>query len=153
MWAEFYWLILFNMFSKAESKKLRQQFWTSFGIVFRRKWVLYDTDIKELQLKFTFNRKFAQVSIDVIDEDPLIREYYFEKLLSLKKILTTEYLPNSIFEEEYELPEGKVISRVYVQLDGVSIHNRNQWPEAMKFLNDNMEQMEAFFVEYKDLFR
>ncbi|MBO2545470.1 DUF4268 domain-containing protein [Salegentibacter sp. BDJ18] len=141
------------MFSKAESKKLRQQFWTSFGIVFRRKWLLYNTGIKELELKFTFNRKFAQVSIDVIDEDPLIREYYFEKLLSLKKILTTEYLPNSIFEEEYELPEGKVISRVYVQLDGVSIHNRNQWPEAMKFLNDNMEQMEAFFVEYKDLFR
>lgn len=141
------------MFSKAESKKLRQQFWTSFGIVFRRKWLLYNTGIKELELKFTFNRKFAQVSIDVIDEDPLIRAYYFEKLLSLKKILTTEYLPDALFEEEYELPEGKIISRVYVQLDGVSIHNRNQWPEAMKFLNDNMEQMEAFFVEYKDLFR
>ncbi|WP_339649662.1 DUF4268 domain-containing protein [uncultured Salegentibacter sp.] len=141
------------MFSKAESKKLRQQFWTSFGIVFRRKWLLYNTGIKELELKFTFNKKFAQVSIDVIDEDPLIREYYFEKLLSLKKILTTEYLPDALFEEEYELPEGKIISRVYVQLDGVSIHNRNQWPEAMKFLNDNMEKMETFFVEYKDLFR
>ncbi|APS39948.1 MULTISPECIES: DUF4268 domain-containing protein [Salegentibacter] len=141
------------MFSKAESKKLRQQFWTSFGIVFRQKWLLYNTGIKELELKFTFNRKFAQVSIDVIDEDPLICAYYFEKLISLKKILTTEYLSDAIFEEEYELPEGKIISRVYVQLDGVSIHNRNQWPEAMKFLNDNMKQMEAFFVEYKDLFR
>ncbi len=141
------------MFSKAESKKLRQQFWTSFGIVFRRKWMLYNTGIKELQLKFTFNRKFAQVSIDVLDEDPLIRAYYFEKLLSLKNILTSEYLPEAIYEEEYELPEGKIISRIYVQLDHVSIHNRNQWPEVMKFLNDAMEQMEAFFVEYEDLFR
>jgi len=141
------------MFSKAESKKLRQQFWTSFGIVFRRKWVLYNTGIKEIKLKFTFNRKFAQVSIDVIDEDPIIRAYYFEKLLSLKKILTSEYLPEAKFEEAYELPEVKVISRIYVQLDNVSIHNRTQWPEAMKFLNDNMELMEAFFVEYKDLFR
>ncbi len=141
------------MFSKAESKKLRQQFWTSFGIVFRRKWVLYNTGIKELQLKFTFNRKFAQVSIDVLDEDPLIRDYYFEKLLSLKNILLSEYLPEAIFDEAYELPEGKVISRVYVQLDNVSIHNRNQWPEAMKFLNDNMEKMEDFFMEYKELFR
>ncbi|HKL36391.1 MAG TPA: DUF4268 domain-containing protein [Salegentibacter sp.] len=141
------------MFSKAESKKLRQQFWTSFGIVFRRKWMLYNTGIKELQLKFTFNRKFAQVSIDVLDEDPLIRAYYFEKLLSLKNILTSEYLPEVVYEEEYELPEGKIISRIYVQLDHVSIHNRNQWPEVMKFLNDAMEQMEAFFVEYEDLFR
>ena len=141
------------MFSKAESKKLRQQFWTSFGIVFRRKWVLYNTGIKELQLKFTFNRKFAQVSIDVLDEDPLIRAYYFEKLLSLKNILLSEYLPEAVFEEEYELPEGKIVSRVYVQLDNVSIHNRNQWPEAMKFLNDTMEKMEDFFMEYKELFR
>ena len=138
------------MFSKAESKKLRQQFWTSFGIVFRRKWVLYDTDIKELQLKFTFNRKFAQVSIDVIDEDPLIRAYYFEKLLSLKNILVSEYLPEAVFEEEYELPEGKIVSRVYVQLDGVNIHNRQHWPEVMKFLNDNMLKMEGFFQEYRD---
>ncbi|WP_037314672.1 DUF4268 domain-containing protein [Salegentibacter sp. Hel_I_6] len=141
------------MFSKAESKKLRQQFWTSFGIVFRRKWMLYDTGIKEIQLKFTFNQKIAQVSIDVLDEAPLIRAYYFEKLLSLKNILISEYLSEAIFEEEYELPEEKIISRVHVQLDNVSIHNRNQWPEAMKFLNDAMEKMEAFFVEYKDLFR
>jgi hypothetical protein len=138
------------MFSKAESKKLRQQFWTSFGIIFRRKWVLYDTGIKELQLKFTFNRKFAQVSIDVIDEDPLIRAYYFEKLLSLKNILISEYLPEAVFEEEYELPEGKIVSRVYVQLDGVNIHNRQHWPEVMKFLSDNMLKMEGFFEEYRD---
>ena len=141
------------MFSKAESKKLRQQFWTSFGIVFRRKWLLYDTGIKEIQLKFTFNQKFAQVSIDIFDEDPLIRPYYFEKLLSLKNILISEYLSEAIFDEEYILPEGKIISRVYVQLENVNIHNRNQWPEVMKFLNVTMEQMEDFFVEYKDLFR
>jgi hypothetical protein len=114
--------------------------------------MLYNTGIKELQLKFTFNRKFAQVSIDVLDEDPLIRAYYFEKLLSLKKILISEYLPEAEFEEAYELPEGKVISRVYVQLENVSIHNRKQWPEAMNFLNEAMEQMETFFVEYKDVF-
>ncbi|MDR9458433.1 MAG: DUF4268 domain-containing protein [Salegentibacter sp.] len=138
------------MFSKEESKKLRQQFWTSFGIVYRTKWILYDTKQKEIQLKFTFNRKFAQVSLDVIDPDELFRAYYFEKLLSLKQILRNEYLPEAIFEEDYELPEGKTISRVYVQLDGVNIHNRQQWPEVMKFLNEHMLQLESFFEEYRD---
>ncbi len=138
------------MFSKEESKKLRQQFWTSFGIVYRTKWILYDTKQKEIQLKFTFNRKFAQVSLDVIDPDELVRAYYFEKLLSLKQILRNEYLPEAVFEESYELPEGKAISRVYVQLDGVNIHNRQQWPEVMKFLNEHMFQLEAFFEEYRD---
>ena len=138
------------MFSKDESKKLRQQFWTSFGIVYRTKWILYDTKQKEIQLKFTFNRKFAQVSLDVIDPDELVRAYDFEKLLSLKQILRNEYLPEAVFEEAYELPEGKLISRVHVQLDGVNIHNRQQWPEVMKFLNDKMLQLEAFFEEYRD---
>jgi hypothetical protein len=86
----------------------------------------------------------------VIDEDPLIRAYYFEKLLSLKNILISEYLPEAVFEEEYELPEGKIVSRVYVQLDGVNIHNRQHWPEVMKFLSDNMLKMEGFFEEYRD---
>lgn len=138
------------MFSKEESKKLRQQFWTSFGIVYRTKWILYDTKKKEIQLKFTFNRKFAQVSLDITDPDELIRSYYFEKLESLKTILITEYLPDARFEEHFELPEEKTISRLFVQLDGVSIHNRNDWPKVMKFLNDNMLKLEAFFMEYQD---
>lgn len=138
------------MFSKEESKKLRQQFWTSFGIVYRHKWILYDTKKKEIQLKFSFDRKQAQVSLDITDPDELIRAYYFEKLQSLRKILTTEYLPHAVFEEHYVLPEGKTISRIYVQLDGVSIHNRNDWPKVMKFLNDHMLKLEAFFLEYRD---
>lgn len=138
------------MFSREESKQLRQQFWTSFGIVYRTKWILYDTKKKEIQLKFTFEKKFAQVSLDITDSDELIRSYYFEKLQSLKTILKNEYLPEVIFDEHYELPEGKTISRIYVQLDGVNIHNRQQWPEVMKYLSDNMLKMEAFFEEYRD---
>lgn len=138
------------MFSKEESKKLRQQFWTSFGIVYRQKWILYDTKKKEIQLKFSFDRKSAQVSLDITDPDELIRAYYFEKLQSLRKILTSEYWPNAVYQEHYELPEGKTISRIFVQLDGVSIHNQKDWPQVMKFLNDNMLKLEAFFLEYRD---
>lgn len=141
------------MFSREESKQIRQEFWTSFGKEYPRKWILYNTKIKEINLKFSFNRKFAQVSIDVIDEDELIRAYYFEKLLSLKKILLSTYLPEAIFEEHYELPEGKIISRAFVQLDGVSIHNRKDWPEVKKFLAKNMSQLEEFFQDFSDFLK
>lgn len=139
------------MFSREESKKLRQQFWTSFGLVYRRKWILYDTKIKEIQLKFSFDRKQAIVSIDVVADDELIRAYFFEKLLSLRKILQSEYLPEVIFDENFELPEGKIISRAYVQKTGLSIHNRNDWPAAMAFLAENMAKLEEFFQEYRDM--
>ncbi|MDX1544591.1 MAG: DUF4268 domain-containing protein [Christiangramia sp.] len=138
------------MFSKEESKRLRQEFWTSFGKEYPRKWILYNTKVKELQLKFTFNRKLAQVSLDIIDEDELIRAYYFEKLQSLQKILKTEYLPEIIYEENYVLPEGKIISRIYVQLANVSIHNKKNWPQVKEFLSSRMTLLEEFFKDFSD---
>lgn len=141
------------MFSKEESKKIRQEFWTSFGKEYPHKWLLYNTKMKEIQLKFTFNRKIAQVSLDVIDEDELIRAYYFEKLESLQKILKSEYLPDIIFDEQYELPEGKLISRIYVQMDNVSIHNPKTWPEVKEFFFKNMLLLEEFFKDFSDFLK
>lgn len=87
------------MYSREESKKIRQEFWTSFGKEYPQKWLLYNTGTREIQLKFTFERKYAQVSLDIIDEDPFIRAYYFEKLESLKTILGNDYhLPEIIFQ-------------------------------------------------------
>lgn len=140
------------MFSREESKQIREEFWTSFGKEFPMKWLLYHTKLKEIQLKFTFTRKLAQVSIDISDQDELIRAYYFEKFLSLEKILKSEYLPEAILEAEYELPE-KVISRVYVELDGVSIHNKKDWPEVKQFLFQNMLKMEEFFKDFKEFIK
>ena len=34
------------MFNREESAKIRQEFWTSFGKSFPRKWLLYNTKIK-----------------------------------------------------------------------------------------------------------
>ncbi|AXT55726.1 DUF4268 domain-containing protein [Aquimarina sp. AD1] len=138
------------MFSKEESKKIRQEFWTTFGTNYPRKWLLYNTKIKDVTLKFTFTTKFAQVSIDIEPHDDIIKAYYFDKLLSLKNIIKEEYINDIIFDELYELENGKIISRVYIELANVSIHNRKTWEEAMVFLNNHMDKLEAFFLEYKD---
>ncbi|RKS42672.1 uncharacterized protein DUF4268 [Gillisia mitskevichiae] len=138
------------MFSKEDSKKMREEFWTSFGKKYPHKWVLYHTGIKEVQLKFTFNTDLAQVSIDISSADEVIQEYYFEKIYALRTILKEEYLPTIEIEKNYLLPEGKEVSRFYVQLDSVNIHNKTHWPQVFEFLNNNMGQLEAFFIEYKD---
>jgi hypothetical protein len=136
------------MFSKEESKKLIQEFWTSFGKEYPHKWILYNTKIKDIQLKFTFTTKFAQVSLDIGSQDEIVRSYYFEKLIALKTILKTDYLPEVEFSENYELPEGKTISRIYLQLDEVSIHNKKDWPRVFQFLHAKMLLLEHFFIEH-----
>lgn len=139
------------MFSKEESRQLRQEFWTSFGKSFPRKWILYDTKLKGFSFKFHFDNKNALVVLDL--EDHLEnRINYWEKLQALKAILLDEFLPNAIFNETYFLDNEKEISRIYVSLEQkVSIHNKNTWRDVMEFFHKNMSLFEAFFETYKDV--
>lgn len=141
------------MFSKEESRLIRQEFWTSFGKSFPRKWLLYNTNIKGLSFKFHFDTKKALVALD-LEDDLNNRINCWEKLVALKSILLEEYLPNAIYEEEYYLENGKEISRIYVPFEQkVSIHNKNTWQQTMEFFNENMLLFEAFFDEYKDIIK
>ncbi|WP_172916965.1 DUF4268 domain-containing protein [Capnocytophaga canis] len=141
------------MFSRAEAKKLREEFWISFGKSFPRKWVLYDTKIKDFSFKFYFDQKKAMVTLDIEDNNLENRCLYYNKILSLKQILLTEYLPDAIFEETHILPNQKEISRVYVQKYGVNIHNKESWRETMEFLYRTMSQFESFWFEYEDVIK
>ncbi len=138
------------MFSKEASRKLRQEFWTSFGKSFPRKWLLYNTKIKGLSFKFYFDTKKALVALD-LEGSLENRINYWEKLVALKTILTNNYLPEAIYSDTYFLDNEKEISRIYIPLEqNVSIHNKNSWREVMVFFNDKMIRFEAFFEAYQD---
>lgn len=139
------------MFSKEESRKMREEFWTSFGKSFPRKWILYNTKLKGLSFKFHFDNKSALIALD-LEDDLEHRINHWEKLVALKSILLDEYLPDAIYNESYFLDNEKEISRIYLPLEQkVSIHNKNTWRDVMEFFNVNMNLFEAFFEEYKDV--
>jgi len=139
------------MFSKEESRKMREEFWTSFGKSFPRKWLLYNTKLKGLSFKFHFDNKSALIALD-LEDDLEHRINHWEKLVALKAILLDEYLPDAIYNEAYFLDNEKEISRIYVPLEQkVSIHNKNTWRDVMEFFNVHMNLFEAFFEEYKEV--
>jgi len=141
------------MFSKEESARLRQEFWTSFGKSFPRKWLLYHTKIKDLSLKFYADRKTAAVMIAIEMKDNDLRKTYFNKFLSLKKIFLKE-IPGLIYEENFVLDSGKIISCIYLPINKkVSIHNKDSWVDIYDFFNINMDKLEKLFLEYKDFIK
>ncbi len=139
------------MYGKEESKRLRQDFWIAFGKSFPRKWVLYQTNIKGMAFKFHFDLHGAMVSLDVDHNDLEIRMALWNKLLSLKTLLITEYLPEAQFNDSYLLDNQKEISRIFMVKEGVSIHNKNTWQEGMIFLQETMRRFEAFFEDYREV--
>jgi hypothetical protein len=139
------------MFSKEESRLLRKEFWITFGKSFPRKWLLYDTKIKDFSFKFYADRKKVMVLLDIEMPDDELRYMYFEKVEALHNIIRNDFLKEVLFERDFVLEDsGKIVSRMYVVHEGVSIHNKNTWQEMFYFLKDNMHQMELFFYEYED---
>lgn len=138
------------MYSKVESLKIKKEFWVEFAEAYPRKWILYDTKIKDFTFKFYVDNKKAQVLLDIEPKEDEKRKIYFEKMESLKNILTEEYLPEVILEKNFYLETGKIISRAWVEQLNVSLNNRSTWPEIFNFFNKTMSQFELFFYEYED---
>ncbi len=150
------------MFSKEESKKIRQEFWISFGEKtaelpsrdFRKKkWILFKTGITDLSFKFECERKFARVCIDFEQRDLMKRLSYWEKFESLRAMLDENTPAEFFWEEAFILDNGKEIARIYCQLDGVSLYNKSAWSSIYDFFISNMLEIEELYLDYKDFIK
>jgi len=138
------------MYSREETQKLKREFWIAFAEKYPRKWLLYDTKIKDFSFKFHVDNKKAQVSIDIEHRSNEKRIIYFEKIESLKTILQEEFIPNLVFEKNLTLENGKIISRIWIEKLSFGVSNRNNWDTIFDFFNENMNLLERFFYEYRD---
>jgi Domain of unknown function (DUF4268) len=138
------------MYSKAEAQIIKKEFWIKFAEEYPRKWVLYDTKIKDFSFKFYVDNKKAQVLIDIECKDEEKRKIYFEKIESLKQILLDEFIPDAVFERNFHLETGKIISKIWVEKTGISLFNKSTWSEIFDFFYTNMDAFERFFFEYQE---
>ncbi len=138
------------MYSKAEMSKLKREFWIAFAEKYPRKWLLYDTKIKDFSFKFYVDNKKAAVLIDI--EPKILDKRYglFEKLEGLKAILEADYVSGLVFERDMTLETGKIISRIWIEKSGVSVSNPATWDEIFNFFNEKMIAFETFFADFSD---
>ena len=146
------------MYSKDQASQLRQQFWTTFGQYVsphpsaegvKINWVNYKTGIKHLYFKMQAENRSASIAIEIAHPDAGIQELFFEQFKELKIILT-----NALQEDwEWDLHTiddyGKTISRIYKQLDGASIFNRNDWPALISFFKPRIIALDEFWSDAK----
>jgi hypothetical protein len=141
------------MYSKDEASQIKQAFWTSFGQYIapqlsadgvKVNWVNYKTGIKHLYFKMDADKSSASIGININHPDAGIQELFFEQFLEIKSML------NSYLNEEWtwilhDKDDGKTISRIYMQLNGVSIYNRNDWPQLISFFKPRIIALDEFW--------
>lgn len=147
------------MYSKDELKTIKRDFWTHFGqfsqlkrsrLGLDKKWLLYKTDIKNLELKFDFikNDCFVTIEIDLADKKA---QDYIQKINLLKDELTSAEqltLAQGTFVLENNL---KQVYRFYFKKENLSFKTQTHWPIIFNFFFDHMLTLEKFILENKDL--
>jgi hypothetical protein len=147
------------MFTIEEKKQLRSLFWSKFKTYSNKrklknkmtgKWIMDQTGIKQLKLKFHFDQWYAWAGIEVDSRNLEKRIDLFDKLEKLKAILEEKVPHPLIWELEQKVNERKTVSRICSEKDGVNIYNQDDWKETMVFLYEVMEPIEDVFREYSD---
>jgi hypothetical protein len=150
------------MYSKEEAKALRETFWDRFRTMSTRRrtrknlpgnWMLTNTGIKALNLRFHVDRKVAQVGIDLETRNMDRRLELYEKLESVKKVLEGHMGEAMQWELDYIRENGKSVSRVYLEKEGVDIYDPETWGPAHAFMYKHMMKLESFYTEYRDFFK
>lgn len=148
------------MYSKDEAKQLRKEFWIVFArrceIVpelrhKKKKWVLYDTGLSGIDLKFDVSRTEATVMIEINSRKEDRRLEIFETLQKYQKFLEEGFNEPLEWDFCYERESGQEVCRIYTSLPNVDFHRRNQWPDIFNFLIDNMLILENNLMELKEV--
>ena len=147
------------MYSKDELKLLKKDFWEGFGIYCsnhpvlgkrKSKFMLYNTKMKGVELKFDANREGAFVILELNspkEEDRLNRYEQFEKY---KAVMEENFPGRLIWDFAYKLETGHEVCRIYSQKTGIDIHTRIDWMEFYTFMASEMLKLEKAFRYVKE---
>lgn len=148
------------MYSKDEAKLLRKEFWIVFArrceIVpelrhKKKKWVLYDTGLSGIDLKFEVSRTEALVMIEINSRLESRRLEIFETLQKYRKFLEEGFAEPLEWDICFVRESGQEVCRIYTSLPNVDFHRQNQWPDIFNFMIDNMMLLENNLMEIKDV--
>lgn len=146
------------MYSKQEASQLRQEFWTVFGQYMtpllsadgeKINWVNYKTGEKGIHFRMEAGNKKASVAIELTQNDPGIRELYFEPFLQLKRILQDSLNEEWMWTRQTTGSSGRSISRIYIELHGVSIFRKEDWPAIISFFKPRVIGLDEFWSTVK----
>ena len=150
------------MYTKEELKELKRNFWTGFDDyckthnIFDKKqknWLLYNTKLKNVELKFDANRDGAFVILELNHRNESKRLETFERFELYKTQLEREITIPVIWEPFYIRDSGQNVSRIYCYQPQLDIHRTAHWPQFYAFMAENMRKLQKNFLSIRENIR
>jgi hypothetical protein len=142
------------MFSRQEASQLRKEFWTAFGTYMKPvpsvegdkvNWLNYKTGGKDVYFRMNADNQSASVAIEITHSDTSIQELYFRQFLQVKNMLHESLGEQWTWKLHMCDENGKVVSRIYKEIQGVSVFNKAQWPVLISFFKPRIIALDLFW--------
>ncbi|TVP45504.1 MAG: DUF4268 domain-containing protein, partial [Mongoliibacter sp.] len=130
------------MYSRAESAKVRKDFWTTFGQYmkpvpnaegYRINWQNYKTGVKNIFFRMKAERGFASIGIELNHKDEEMQELVFAQFQEFQKLLESELEEVWDWQLHGYDESGKVVSRIQIALADVNVMEKDDWPAIISF--------------------
>jgi hypothetical protein len=146
------------MYSKEEVKQLKKEFWEGFGVYCsqipelkrrKSKFMLYNTKMKGVELKFDATRDGAFVILELNHSNSTLRLEKYEQFEQYKIIMEKQFPNGLIWDFAYIRDCGTEVCRIYTSKTGIDLHRRIQWMEFYQFMSVEMMKLEKSFIKVK----
>lgn len=150
------------MYSKEELKSLKREFWESFAAYCdvqpylsgrKKMWLLYNTKVKGVELKFDATRQGAYVILEVNRRKEDERLAMFEKLTWYKEMLEKDFPSGLVWDICYVRESGQQVCRIYTACEGIDFHRRQDWGAFFSFMAQNMNRLQHNFMRIAEFIR
>lgn len=149
------------MFSREEASRIKEEFWTAFGRYMspiasaeglKVNWINYHTRLKDVHFRMEAGKKSAEIYISIEHRDPAIQELFFEQFLELKGMLHLTLQEEWSWQLHARASDGKVISKISKEINGVSVFNKDHWPDLISFFKPRIIALDSFWEDAKYAF-
>ncbi|MBW3469680.1 DUF4268 domain-containing protein [Arthrospiribacter ruber] len=149
------------MYSRAETAKIRKDFWTAFGQYMKPvpnadglkvNWQNYKTGVRQIFFRMKAERGFASIGIELNHKDEEMQELVFGQFQEFKRLLEAEQQEEWDWELHAFDESGNVVSRIQTVLNKVNVMDKNDWPAIISFLKPRIIALDAFWSNIKPAF-
>jgi hypothetical protein len=140
--------------SKAESSRIRQHFWTSFGQYLRPipgadgqavNWVNYKTGHRKLFFRMDADRSGAFIGIVMAMKNRTLQALYYEQFQLLESALHSELGEIWNWETDYHFGSGALVHAIYRKAPQLNIYRESDWPDMISFLKPRILALDHFW--------
>lgn len=149
------------MYSKSAATLIKKEFWTAFGMYMKPvlnaagesiNWLNYKTGIRHLYFRMDAGKKIATIAIEIKHTVAADRIICFEKLLALKSLFKNTVKEDWQWQPEVFDEDGTAMSRIFIELGGVNIFNKEDWPAIISFFKQRLLKLDEFWQMVKPQF-